>query len=197
MTDQTPPPPGAEYSDPASASPQGQPVAPGPQNGLGTTALIMGILQFFCLPGIGSILAIVLGKLGMNKAKQGLATNGGTAKAGFWLGIIGLILTVIGIIVTVVVLAFTVRVAGDAIDPVRNEQTGLGDGSYVMEPTSSLRVNERCSFGGTPTNLDTGMVNSARVTVVGRGPVQCGGATTPDVVNFTVSGGVATISSAQ
>lgn len=72
-----------------------------PQNGMGTAALVMGILQFFCLGTVGSILAIVFGKIGMNKADQGLATNRGAAKAGFILGIIGIALTVVGLIVAV------------------------------------------------------------------------------------------------
>jgi uncharacterized membrane protein len=84
-------------------SSQGQPAAP--QNGLGTAALVMGILQFFCLGTIGSILAIIFGKMGMNKADQGLATNRGSAKAGFVLGIVGLALTVVGIIVWIIVFA--------------------------------------------------------------------------------------------
>jgi len=81
-----------------------QPAAagPAPQNGMGTAALVMGILQFFCLGTVGTILAIVFGKIGMNKAEQGLATNGGAAKAGFILGIIGAVLTVIGIIVWII-----------------------------------------------------------------------------------------------
>ena len=70
-----------------------------PQNGLGTAALVMGILQFFCLGTIGSVLALIFGKIGMNKADQGLATNRGVAKAGFVLGIVGLALTAVGIIV--------------------------------------------------------------------------------------------------
>ena len=69
-----------------------------PQNGMGTAALVMGILQFFCLGTIGSILAVIFGKIGMNKADQGLATNRGSAKAGFVLGIIGLALTGVGLI---------------------------------------------------------------------------------------------------
>lgn len=81
----------------------GQPAAP--QNGMGTAALVMGILQFFCLGTIGSILAIIFGKIGMNKADQGLATNRGSAKAGFVLGIIGLALTVVGIIIWIIVFA--------------------------------------------------------------------------------------------
>lgn len=83
--------------------PQGQSAAP--QNGMGTAALVMGILQFFCLGTVGSVLAIIFGKIGMNKADQGLANNRGVAKAGFVLGIVGLALTVIGIIIAIIVAA--------------------------------------------------------------------------------------------
>jgi hypothetical protein len=83
--------------------PQGQPVMP--QNGMGTAALVMGILQFFCLGIIGSILAVVFGRIGMKRAEQGLATNGGAAKAGYILGIIGIILNVIATIVLIVFFA--------------------------------------------------------------------------------------------
>lgn len=85
-------------------APQGQPAQP--QNGMGTAALVMGILQFFCLGIIGSVLAIIFGRIGMRNAEQGLATNGGAAKAGYILGIIGVILFVIGIIIWLIVFVF-------------------------------------------------------------------------------------------
>ncbi len=133
----------------------------------------------------------------MAKAKRGQATNGGTAKAGFWLGIVGAVLAVIGIVVAVAVLVVTANAANSALEQANNARTGLTDGNYVMEPTTSLRVNDRCSFGGTPTNLDTGEVAGGRVSVVGAGAVQCAGTGTPDAVVFTVSGGVAAITSVQ
>ena len=61
---------------PYPESPQNNQFQTPPQNGMGTAALVMGILQFFCLGFIGSILAIVFGKIGMNKAEiieRGLA----------------------------------------------------------------------------------------------------------------------------
>ncbi len=92
-----PAPPAAGY--PAATAP-GYPAAPSaPQNGFGTVALVMGILQFLCLGPLGSILAIVFGWLGMSRAKQGLATNKGVAKAGFILGIVGLVLGLLSLIV--------------------------------------------------------------------------------------------------
>jgi len=87
----------------AEPTPGAAPAAP--QNGMGTAALVMGILQFFCLGTIGSVLAIVFGKIGMNKADQGLATNRGSAKAGFVLGIVGLALTAVGIVIAIIAVA--------------------------------------------------------------------------------------------
>ena len=95
-TTPTPPPPPAGQPGPQAAA---------PSNGMGVAALIMGILQFFCLSIVGAILAIIFGKIGMDKAARGEATNGGVAKAGFILGIIGVILSVIGGIVFLILLA--------------------------------------------------------------------------------------------
>ena len=182
-------------STPGTPSPGMPPATPGPapQNGLGTAALVMGILQFFCIGTIGSILAIVFGWLGMKKAKQGLATNAGQAKAGFILGIVGIVLSVIAAIVVVILVVFGANAASNAIDPANNSRTGLADGNYAMEPNTSLRINDRCSFGGTPVEFESGTTASSSVTVVGEGPVQCAGDGTPSVVYFTVSGGVAEI----
>jgi len=69
---------------------------------MGTAALVLGILQFFCLGTVGSILAIVFGKIGMTKADQGLATNRGSAKAGFILGIVGIALSAVGILIAII-----------------------------------------------------------------------------------------------
>ncbi|MDP1878687.1 MAG: DUF4190 domain-containing protein [Actinomycetota bacterium] len=205
MSDPTPPPPPGGSEVPPTAGPgvppppSMPPPPPGsmgaaPQNGMGTAALVMGILQFVCLGTIASILAIIFGKIGMNKAKQGLATNGGMAKAGFWLGIAGVILSVLGLILAGILIAAGVIFVNNSIDPANNSKTGLSDGNYAMEPNSSLHINDRCSFGGYPINIDTNSENASSVTVVGEGPTQCGiGTGTPDVVVFTVSGGVARI----
>lgn len=79
---------------------------PMPQNGMGAAALVMGILQFFCLGTIGSILAIVFGRIGMKRADQGLATNRGTAKAGVVLGTVGVVMQVLGILYFIAFLMF-------------------------------------------------------------------------------------------
>jgi K+ transporter len=92
-----PPPP----SDPPPPPTAGDPSAA--QNGMGTAALILSILGLVgCIPFIGSILGIVLGKIGMRNAAEGRANNGGVAKAGFIIGIISLILWVVFTIIYLV-----------------------------------------------------------------------------------------------
>ena len=188
MSNSTTPPPSPILPPPAGA--------PGfvPQNGMGTAALVMAILQFVCLGPIASVLAIIFGRIGMNKAKQGLATNGGMATASFWLGIAGLILSIIGIFLAVFVIGIGVKIASDSVDPVRNSQTGLADGSYGMHPDSSVRLIESCALTGDPLNLDTQEMAASGVTVVGTGVAECGAAwAIPDYVTFTVTDGVADI----
>ncbi|MFP3992568.1 DUF4190 domain-containing protein, partial [Streptomyces sp. E11-3] len=70
--------------------------APPPSNGMGTAAMVLGILSLFlfCLYGIVSIvlgtLAVILGILGRKKVRQGLADNGGNALAGIITGAVGI-----------------------------------------------------------------------------------------------------------
>jgi uncharacterized membrane protein len=89
----------------------GQPAQP--QNGLGTAALILGIVGLAggwipiigWLVGISSILAIIFGALGAKKAKQGLATNRGVALWGMWLGIVALIIGVLFLVLFGILIA--------------------------------------------------------------------------------------------
>ena len=181
---------------PYAPLPPGTPVTP--DNSSGTIALVMGILQFFCLPLIASVLAIIFGRIGMNKAKKGLATNGGVATAGFWLGIAGLILSIIGLIAAVFLIGWGVQAVNENLDPARNAETGLADGSYVMNPSSSIHINDECNFGGTPVDVNTTNALPTSVNVVGRGVMQCGtDMGTPNTVFFTVTQGVATITGVQ
>jgi hypothetical protein len=69
-----------------------------PQNGMGTAAMVLGILAccMFCAYGVVSlvlgILAVVFGVKGRRKAERGEADNHGQAQAGFVMGIIGIVL---------------------------------------------------------------------------------------------------------
>ncbi len=57
-------------------------------------SLVLGIVSFFCCGIITSILAIIFGRISLNKQPM----NNGLAKAGFILGIIGLVGSILGTI---------------------------------------------------------------------------------------------------
>jgi hypothetical protein len=84
----------------------GAPAAP--RNGLGTAALVLGIIGLLVgwIPIIGTaigvilgIIAIVLGVVGRGRAKQGEASNGGVALGGLILGILSIVIAIIAIVV--------------------------------------------------------------------------------------------------
>lgn len=77
--------------DPPESNPQG----PVSTNGLGTAALVLGILGLVGCLGLSillPLLATIFGVLGRKKAQAGLASNQGQATAGLVMGIIGLAL---------------------------------------------------------------------------------------------------------
>ncbi|MGW1627382.1 DUF4190 domain-containing protein [Streptomyces sp. NPDC002172] len=70
---------------------------PAPDNGLGTAAMVTGIISAigFCLAPVAlvlGVLGIVLGSIGRARVRRGQATNGGQALAGIICGSAGLVL---------------------------------------------------------------------------------------------------------
>jgi len=63
---------------------------------MGIAALVLGVIGFIIGPA--SILAIIFGKIGLNRVMRGEATNRGVAQAGFVLGIVTLVLWILGLI---------------------------------------------------------------------------------------------------
>ncbi|MDN3294201.1 DUF4190 domain-containing protein [Streptomyces ficellus] len=66
-----------------------------PSNGMGITAMVLGIvsLVLFCLWGLGiipGIMALIFGIIGRKKAQRGEADNSGMALAGIILGSVGI-----------------------------------------------------------------------------------------------------------
>ena len=56
-----------------------------PQNGMGTAALVLGIIALFT-PFLVATLAVIFGYIGLGKCNRGEATNRGMALWGIWLG---------------------------------------------------------------------------------------------------------------
>ncbi|MDN3025195.1 hypothetical protein [Streptomyces sp. S.PB5] len=102
--------PGAGYGQPGAA-PQGYHGWPGvqpmPANGMGTAALVLGILSdlVFCLWPLAiilGVLGVIFGGIGRGKARNGAATNPGQALAGIICGAVGIALG-IGMVVLLMV----------------------------------------------------------------------------------------------
>lgn len=159
---------------------------------MGTAALVMGILQFFCLPVIGSILAVAFGKAGMDRANRGEATNHGTALAGFVIGWVGIGLFLVGFAVGFILMPMLPDILESTMDPAVNAETGLADGTYVMRPDDWFTIGDRCTGYGPVTAVNSSQLVSSMVTLVGVGPA-CDSVPQAGQVLFTVSGGVATI----
>lgn len=85
------------------------------------------------------------------------------------------VVTVIALLLLVLVAVAVVQVprliAARSLDPAVNTQTGLADGSYVLEPTASMHDGERCWFRGPVRGLSA----AGEVTIAGRGAVECAG----------------------
>jgi Domain of unknown function (DUF4190) len=96
------PPYGAPPGQPApyAGAPYGGPAGAGPRNGLGTAALVLGIVA---IPGIFTVvlgillglLALIFGIIGRKRVARREATNGGAALAGAILGGVALAISII------------------------------------------------------------------------------------------------------
>lgn len=114
----TPPPPSGDAwqntpgMNPEQGQPQqwGAPPPPGqgggyggapakPSNGLGTAALVLGILglvsSIFLVGGFLGFIAVILGFIARGKVKRGEATNGGSAMAGIITGILAVLISAV------------------------------------------------------------------------------------------------------
>lgn len=104
------------------------------RNGLGTAALVLGIIGavsglvplLFWLAGILGILALVFGLVGRSRAKRGQATNKGLATTGAVLGLVSLVLSVVGVVITV-------TAVGDAVNEI---DKAVGGSSAVDKRTT-------------------------------------------------------------
>ncbi|MGW8889776.1 DUF4352 domain-containing protein [Streptomyces sp. NPDC055749] len=95
------------------------------RNGLGTAALVLGIIGavsglipfFFWLAGILGLIALILGLSGRGRVKRGEATNKGVTTFGAVLGLLALILSVVGAVITF-------KAVDDAVDELNKSVSG-------------------------------------------------------------------------
>ncbi|MFI6660275.1 hypothetical protein ACIBL8_32605 [Streptomyces sp. NPDC050523] len=81
-------------------------MTPVPSNGMGTAALVIGIIAVvvFCLWPIAillGVLAVIFGSIGRAKARRGEATNAGQSLAGIICGAVGIVLGLVMIAVLI------------------------------------------------------------------------------------------------
>ena len=82
------------------------PITPDDGKGLATASLVCGIVSFFCVPIILSILAIIFGKMAQSKGCKETS-----AKAGIICGIISLALAVVFIVLYIAIIAIGIGMA--------------------------------------------------------------------------------------
>ena len=127
----------------------GEPMAapPRPKNGMGTAALILGILGFlgsFVVIGIVlDLLAIVFGFIGRGRAKRGQATNGGAAMVGIVLGVLGILLAIlVAVVFGSAVYAFLNFGGGQTL---QQFQDCLSQAQNAPSPAAVQQAVEQCN----------------------------------------------------
>ncbi|MFF3325405.1 DUF4352 domain-containing protein [Streptomyces sp. NPDC002889] len=121
----------------------GQPPVPAQpiRNGLGTAALVLGIIGtlsgliplFFWLAGILGLIALILGLSGRGRVKRGEAGNKGVTTTGAVLGLVALILSVVGAVLTF-------KAVDDAVDEINKATSGS---SASKEPAAGKGKDDK------------------------------------------------------
>ncbi|MCX5391159.1 DUF4352 domain-containing protein [Streptomyces sp. NBC_00094] len=138
------------------------------RNGLGTAALILGIIGtisgliplLFWLAGTLGLIALILGLVGKGRVKRGEANNKGVTLTGAILGLVSLILATVGLIITVTAVSDAVEEIDKAVQSAApkapktteapaadatkdNKGKGLADGdSSVYDDDLSVTVSD-------------------------------------------------------
>ncbi|MGW4380793.1 hypothetical protein [Kitasatospora sp. NPDC004531] len=218
MTESVPPEPSAEDApapvknpwalpDPTAAPgpaptgvhwPQYTPPAPEPRNGLGVTALVLGIvavllslpLGLFWVTWLPALLAVLFGCIGLSLARRNLATNRGIALAGTVLGGIGLLASLSTGALAITTAASDIRAHDRTVkqhqqeDAEQRRRTNEEWQKYADEQAAKAADERarRLSFGGSYTYPDGLKVTMAPPTAVT--PVRTPGSTLPEDATF-------------
>jgi hypothetical protein len=127
----SPPPQGQPYERPPWGSAPAAHGAPAPRNGLGTAALVLGILAVATsITVVGGVvlgvLAVVLGVIGRRRAGRREADNGGIALAGIVLGAVALLLSIVLVVAGIALFrSGTGRSLVDCLDRAGDDQAAV------------------------------------------------------------------------
>lgn len=184
-TGYAPQPPVAPLAPPYAQAPQAQST-----NSLAVAALILGILGFFMLPIIGSLLGIVLGVLALGQIKQGKGTGRGMALTGLWLGVASLVITTLLFLIVFAAVPSMQKKTRDVtrktdMNAIASQieayyaQNGyypaqLSDMPNYSVPTIPPAIGEK-AYGYEPT--PAGCANTVKIATGGINPVTCTGYT--------------------
>ncbi|MEU6879263.1 DUF4352 domain-containing protein [Streptomyces sp. NPDC046712] len=123
------------------------------RNGLGTAALILGIIGtlsglipfFFWLAGILGLIALILGLVGRGRVKRGEANNKGVTTTGAVLGLAALILSVVGAVITFTAVSDAVDEINKAVEesaPKDPSSATKGDGGGKADAGEGLAAGD-------------------------------------------------------
>ncbi|MER7955587.1 DUF4352 domain-containing protein [Streptomyces sp. NPDC096030] len=130
------------------------------RNGLGTAALVLGIIGtlsgviplLFWLAGILGLIALILGLSGRGRVKRGQANNKGVTTTGAVLGLAALILSVVGAVITFTVVNDAVNEIDKAIqesapkNPAGTAGKGLAAGDTAVYEDIKVTVSEATAY---------------------------------------------------
>ena len=152
---QYPPGQGQQYGEPAygGSGPNppgwGDPAQPAkPRNGMGTAALVFGILALLLcwLPAVGLLLgvvAIIFGVVGRGRVKRMAATNRGAATTGLVLGVLTLVVNLIISVLFFLGLATFLNFGGGA--SIQQFQQCLSNAGNAPNPAAVQQAADQCA----------------------------------------------------
>lgn len=146
------------YGAPGDPTPGwGQPAGgppPSPKNGLGTAALVFGVLALLSIvivwvPFVGivtivlALLAVILGVAGRGRVRAMRATNGGVA---LWGLILGVIMLILGVITQILVIFFAVAFLNfGGANSLQQLQDCVNNANNQPNPAAIQQAYEQCS----------------------------------------------------
>ncbi|WP_037647883.1 DUF4190 domain-containing protein [Streptomyces flavidovirens] len=131
-----------------------------PRNGMGVTALVLGIsgvvlglmVFLFWMSWLPALLALIFGIVGLGHVRKGMATNRGMALTGMVLGVVGLLLAVGGGVFTVsrvTVFADYIREENEAMEAA--EASAEASASAQASASAAAEEARNLTFGETYT----------------------------------------------